>query len=76
MIKFVGSFDFGFSLCCSIEKRFEMDFQELNKVAIYRWMDIKEDIVRFIPDDRPLEIRSKDYFKELAKRIRFVEKQV
>ena len=30
--------------------------------------DIKEDIVRFIPDDKPLEIWSRDYFKELAKR--------
>ena len=36
--------------------------------------DIKEDIVRFIPDDKPLEIWSKDYFKELAKRIRFLDK--
>lgn len=36
--------------------------------------DIKEDIVRFIPDDKPLEIWSRDYFKELAKRIRFVDK--
>jgi hypothetical protein len=35
--------------------------------------DIKEDIVRFIPDDRPLEIWSRDYFKELTKRIRFLE---
>lgn len=36
--------------------------------------DIKKDIVRFIPDDQPLEIWSRDYFKALAKRIRFVEK--
>lgn len=36
--------------------------------------DIKKDIVRFIPDDNPLEIWSRDYFKELAKRIRFLEK--
>ena len=36
--------------------------------------DIKEDIVRFIPDDQPLEIWSRDYFKELAKRIRFLDK--
>jgi predicted nucleotidyltransferase component of viral defense system len=35
---------------------------------------IKEDIVRFIPDDKPLEIWSRDYFKELAKRICFQEK--
>lgn len=36
--------------------------------------DIKKDIVRFIPDDKPLEIWSRDYFRELAKRIRFLEK--
>jgi len=36
--------------------------------------NIKEDIVRFIPDDKPLEIWSRDYFKELAKRIRFLGK--
>lgn len=36
--------------------------------------DIKEDIVRFIPDDKPLEIWSADYFKELAKRIRIMDK--
>lgn len=36
--------------------------------------DIREDIVRFIPDDKPLEIWSRDYFRELAKRIRFVDK--
>jgi hypothetical protein len=35
--------------------------------------DIKKDIVRFIPDDKPLEIWSRDYFKELAKRIQFLE---
>jgi hypothetical protein len=35
--------------------------------------DIKEDIVRFIPDDKPLEIWSRDYFKELATRIRFLK---
>jgi hypothetical protein len=35
---------------------------------------IKEDIVRFIPDDKPLDIWSSDYFKELAKRICFPDK--
>ncbi len=35
---------------------------------------IKDDIVRFIPDDKPLEIWSRDYFRELAKRIRFLDK--
>ncbi|MES1224349.1 MAG: nucleotidyl transferase AbiEii/AbiGii toxin family protein, partial [Bacteroidota bacterium] len=33
---------------------------------------IKDDIVRFIPEDNPLEIWSRNYFKELARRIRFV----
>lgn len=36
--------------------------------------DIRKDIVRFIPDDKPLEIWSRDYFTELAKRIRFLDK--
>ncbi|HLO81375.1 MAG TPA: nucleotidyl transferase AbiEii/AbiGii toxin family protein [Chitinophagaceae bacterium] len=36
--------------------------------------DIKDDIVRFIPDQRPLAIWSRDYFKELIKRIRYLEK--
>lgn len=36
--------------------------------------DIKDDIVRFIPDPRPLTIWSQDYFKELIKRIRYLEK--
>lgn len=36
--------------------------------------DIKDDIVRFVPDDKPLEIWSRDYFRELARRIRFVDK--
>lgn len=35
---------------------------------------IKEDIVRFIPDDKPLDIWSRDYFKELVKRIHFFDK--
>ena len=43
---------------------------KINKVSI---ADIKKDIVRFIPDDKPLEIWSPDYFKELAKRIRVQE---
>jgi hypothetical protein len=34
---------------------------------------IKDDIVRFIPDDKSIEIWSRDYFKELAKRIRFLD---
>lgn len=46
----------------------------IDKIAQVSMDDIKEDIVRFIPDDKLLEIWSRDYFKELAKRIRFVDK--
>lgn len=46
----------------------------IDKIDQVSMDDIKEDIVRFIPDDKPLEIWSRDYFKELAKRIRFVDK--
>ena len=48
----------------------------IHKVDQVSMDDIKEDIVRFIPDDKPLEIWSRDYFKTLAKRIRFAENQV
>jgi hypothetical protein len=43
----------------------------INKIDQVSMADIRDDIVRFIPDDTPLEIWSKDYFKELARRIRF-----
>lgn len=43
--------------------------EKIDRVSI---KEIKEDIVRFIPDDKPLEIWSAAYFKEIAKRIRFV----
>lgn len=46
----------------------------IDKIDQVSMDDIKEDIVRFIPDDKPLQIWSKDYFKELAKRIRFMDK--
>lgn len=46
----------------------------IDKIDQLSMDDIKEDIVRFIPDDKPLEIWSRDYFKELAKRISFVDK--
>ena len=46
----------------------------IDKIEQVLMDDIKEDIVRFIPDDKPLEIWSRDYFKELAKLIRFVDK--
>lgn len=57
-------------------KKKEMTPDEFGKLLIEKieqvsMDDIKDDIVRFIPDDKPLEIWSKDYFKELAKRIRF-----
>ena len=43
----------------------------IKKIEQVSMDDIKDDIVRFIPDDKSLEIWSKDYFKELAKNIRF-----
>jgi predicted nucleotidyltransferase component of viral defense system len=46
----------------------------IDKIDNVSMNDIKEDIVRFIPDDKPLEIWSRDYFKELANRIRFMDK--
>ena len=46
----------------------------IDKIDQVSMDDIKEDIVRFIPDNKPLEIWSKDYFRELARRIRFVDK--
>lgn len=60
----------------SKESMTRTEFMQLliNKIDQVSLDDIKEDIVRFIPDDKPLEIWTRDYFKELAKRIRFVEK--
>lgn len=46
----------------------------IDKIDQVAMNDITDDIVRFIPDDKPLEIWSRDYFKELAKRIRFLDK--
>lgn len=46
----------------------------IDKIDQVSMDDIKEDIVRFIPDDELLEIWSRDYFKELGRRIRFVNK--
>lgn len=46
----------------------------IDKIDQVSMDDIKEDIVRFIPDDKFLEIWSRDYFTELAKRIRFLDK--
>ena len=53
------------------EKFMQLLIDKIDQVSMD---DIKEDIVRFIPDDEPLEIWSRDYFKELARRIRFVDK--
>ncbi len=46
----------------------------IDKIDQVSMDDIKEDIVRFIPDDKFLEFWSRDYFTELAKRIRFLDK--
>jgi hypothetical protein len=55
----------------SPEKFTQLVIDKIDQVDIDH---IKEDIVRFIPDDKPLDIWSSDYFKELAKRIRFLDK--
>jgi len=46
-------------------------FDKIEQVSMH---DITDDLVRFIPDDKPLEIWSRDYFKELANRIRIQDK--
>lgn len=55
----------------SREEFTQLVFDKIDQVDIDH---IKEDIVRFIPDDKPLDIWSREYFKELAKRIRFLGK--
>lgn len=45
-----------------------------DKIENVSMNDIKRDIVRFIQDDKQIEIWSRDYFKELVKRIRFLER--
>lgn len=35
--------------------------------------EIKEEIVKFIPDEKVLDIWSKEYFREIVKRIKFTE---
>lgn len=45
----------------------------IDKIYHVSMDEIREDIVRFIPDDKPIEIWSREYFRELASRIRFVE---
>ncbi|RYY15764.1 MAG: nucleotidyl transferase AbiEii/AbiGii toxin family protein, partial [Chitinophagaceae bacterium] len=54
----------------------KQQFQQLlfDKIDQVSMDEIREDIVRFIPDDKTLESWSKEYFSELAKRIRFIEK--
>ena len=52
------------------EECLKLLIDKIDKVSVSH---IKEDIVRFIPDDKPLEIWSHDYFKDLVKRIRFVD---
>ncbi|GAC1422199.1 MAG: hypothetical protein NVS1B13_11600 [Flavisolibacter sp.] len=52
------------------------EFKKLlgDKIDQVSMKNIKEDIVRFIPADKLIEIWSKDYFKDLANRIRFSDK--
>lgn len=54
----------------SREEFTQLVIDKINQVDIEH---IREDIVRFIPDEKPLEIWSRNYFEVLAKRIRFVD---
>lgn len=45
----------------------------LDKINHARLEAIKSDISRFIPDIQPLEIWSREYFTELARRIRYAD---
>jgi len=51
------------------QRRIPRSIDAQNKSGVYERN--QKDIVRFTPDDKPLEIWSKNYFKDLAKRIRF-----
>jgi hypothetical protein len=53
----------------------EAEFVDLliNRIDAVSMERIREDVVRFVADDRPLEIWSKDYFKDLSKHIRFLK---
>ncbi|MEO6230407.1 MAG: nucleotidyl transferase AbiEii/AbiGii toxin family protein [Ferruginibacter sp.] len=48
-------------------------FMELlqNKIQSVSFKSIREDIVRFIPDDKVIEIWSPQYFSDLAQKIKF-----
>jgi hypothetical protein len=52
------------------EEFLDLLIRKINQVSMD---EIKDDIVRFIPDDKPLEIWSKDYFKDLVKHIQFTD---
>lgn len=52
------------------EEFLDLLIHKINRVSMD---EIKDDIVRFIPDDKPLEIWSKDYFKDLVKHIQFTD---
>jgi predicted nucleotidyltransferase component of viral defense system len=45
-----------------------------NKIAAVSFKSIREDIIRFIPDDKSIQIWSPEYFKDLIKKIRFTPK--
>lgn len=52
------------------EEFLDLLIHKINRVSMD---EIKDDIVRFIPDDKPLEIWSKNYFYDLVKHIRFTD---
>jgi predicted nucleotidyltransferase component of viral defense system len=42
------------------------------KIDTVSFNNIREDVVRFIPDEKVIEIWSPDYFKDLTKKIKFI----
>lgn len=42
-----------------------------NKIDIVSFSGIKEDVIRFIPDDRDIQIWSPQYFKDLTDKMKF-----
>lgn len=42
-----------------------------NKIQSVSFNSIREDVVRFIPDDKVIEIWSSQYFSDLVQKIKF-----
>ncbi len=42
-----------------------------NKIEKISYKNVRDDVVRFIPDDKVLDIWSANYFKDLIAKIRY-----